>query len=499
MHRLTRCLVVLSLLAPISLLPTAPLAAQTKTVLCESRGGDRIQCGIEQNARVELTRNLSDTPCQQNRNWGVGPNYIWVTTGCRGEFTVTSAGFGGGTGGPSASPRQVQVCRSEADRRLAAYSYYQISAEPESRQGSLAYVRWRAGTSSGLCAVAANGRIIQFTTDPAGNVGTTTRLTCESRSTDRQECAIPAGARMRIIRQIGQNPCRLNDTYGRGQSYIWVAEGCRAEFEVVTTGAGTGGSGLVISQVTCASAVNSRRQCVITQGAQVRLARQMSSIPCRYGESWGIGTGHIWVSRGCSGQFDVAVKAGSGGSQGGNTGGGWNDNSGADGGGWQGGNSGADGGWQGGNSGASTTRLVCSARGAAREECRVAGATSVRLLKEYSIRVCRLNESFGIGFGHMWVSGGCRGEFELTLGGSQVGGPGGAGDNSGLPSNSGLAERVTCESKGGERAECKVKAGGQVRLVRQLSTTPCTMNSTWGMGYGTVWVTRGCRAEFEVR
>jgi len=71
------------------------------------------------------------------------------------------------------------------------------------------------------------------------------------------------------------------------------------------------------------------------------------------------------------------------------------------------------------------------------------------------------------------------------------------GENGG--GGTGLAERVTCESKGGARTECPMRTGGRVQLVRQLSTAPCNRNSTWGAGAGVIWVTRGCRGEFEVR
>jgi hypothetical protein len=66
-------------------------------------------------------------------------------------------------------------------------------------------------------------------------------------------------------------------------------------------------------------------------------------------------------------------------------------------------------------------------------------------------------------------------------------------------SGTGLPNRVVCESKGGERTECRIKVGAEVRLARQLSTTACTQNSTWGYGYGLLWVTKGCRGEFEVK
>jgi DUF3011 family protein len=456
MQRLTRCTVILFLLAFLGTWSAPRLAAQTSTVRCESNGRSPQQCPIPANAEVELARTLSQEACRQGHNWDVAANFVWVSGGCRADFTVTSIGYGSGAGNASANPNQLRACRSEADRRMPAYSYSQISVEPESRQGSVAYVRWHAGTATGLCAVHANGRVIQFTTDTGGGGwnggGTTTKVVCESQRTEREECRIPSGARIRLLRQTSQNPCRLNDTYGKGADYIWVAEGCRGEFEVVTGGGGAG-------RVVCASAVNTRRQCAIPPGAQVRLVRQMSEVQCRSSQNWGVGPDYVWVTRGCAGEFEVTR---------------------------------GEGGWQGGNGGgAGTRRIVCEAPSAARVQCRVAGATAVRLVKQYSTHPCRLNQSFGIGYGHMWVSSGCRGEFELVTGGNPADGVGGGG--------TGLPDRVVCESQGGERTECRIRAGGQARLVRQLSTTPCALNNTWGSGYGVIWVTRGCRGEFEVR
>jgi hypothetical protein len=454
MLRLTRCTIVLSLLAFLGTWSPRQLAAQAGTVRCESRGQAPVQCPITANAQVELARTLSQEACRQGHNWDVAANFVWVSGGCRADFTVTSVGYGPGGGNASATPSQLRACRSEADRRMPNYSYDKISVFPESRQGPMAYVRWRAGTMTGLCAVHANGRVQSFTTDAAGGGGwngggVTTRIVCESQRTEREECRIPAGARVRLLRQTSQNPCRLNDTYGQSAEYLWVAEGCRGEFEVMTPG---GGGGPGSSRVVCASAVNSRRQCSIPAGAQVRLVRQMSEVACRTGQNWGTGTDFVWVTRGCAGEFEVT------------------------GGGWQGGN--------GPNPG--TVRIVCESRTAARVQCPVAGATAIRVVKQYSTNPCRLNQSFGIGFGHMWVSSGCRGEFEVVTGPTAPGG------------GTGLPDRVLCESKGGERTECRIAVGKQVRLARQISTTQCTQNNTWGYGYGMIWVTKGCRGEFEV-
>ena len=298
-------------------------------------------------------------------------------------------------GDATATTQQLRACRIEAERRVSTWSQGQIQLEPESRDGNVARVRWSAGTIGGICTVAANGRIVQFTSGSGGEVEgggavvgagedetapTTTSITCQSRNNDRQECPLPPGARtghVRLVRQLSANGCRLNDTYGMGPGYVWVAKGCRGEFEVTRAGA-PGGTGV------------------------------------------------------------------------------------------------------------RTVRMVCQSQTAERQECPVAGATAVRLVQQSSAVPCRLNQTFGLDAGHMWTSNGCRGEFELTVAGS-------GGNTIVRP------VRVTCGSSGAARTQCFIRKGGQVRLLRQLSAAACVMNRSWGTGNGVIWVTRGCRGEFEVR
>lgn len=468
MQRHTWHLVVGSVVGLVALIAVPRASAQTGTIRCESVSTSREQCAIERGARVELVRHLSETPCHQNANWGVGEGFLWVSRGCRADFLVTAiAANPPSHGNAAATPIQLRACRSEADRRLSRYSYAQIEVEPYSRQGSTAWVRWIAGTTEGMCTVATNGRILQFTTAGAGGGGTgmpgTTRITCESRSNDRQECRIPEGARIRLLRQLSQSPCRLNDTYGRGAGYLWVAEGCGGEFEVrLETVAGPGGpAGGGTARITCESTANARRECPIPAGATARFVAQTSHQPCTLHQTYGLTITYIWVAAGCRGVFEVT----------------------------RGGVSSGD--------GATTTRITCESRGGdARQQCAVAGATGVRLVRQIGISRCSLDETYGIGFGHLWVSNGCRGEFDVTVDGAQ---PDERADSSGLPASPGLADRVICESKGVERTACPIRSGGQVRLVRQLSAAACIQNSTWGTGSGALWVTRGCRGEFEVR
>lgn len=445
----------------------ASAAAQTNTIRCESNSGNRVVCPIPAGARVTLARHLSQTPCQENSNWGVSGNALWVSNGCRAEFAVSTAAVqptnpapptGPVYGNVEASPFQLRVCRAEADRRLPQYTGNQIEVTPESRSGPTVTIRWRAGTSTGLCQVQNDGRLVSFTTDDKGAAPGTpaasTRVTCESKRGDRQQCPVPAGSRIRLARQLSTNPCRPNETYGQSSGYIWVDEGCRAEFEVTQPGfgGGPGGNGGV-TRITCESQNNAQRGCPYPSGSTVRFASQISSQPCVLNQSYGISANYVWVAHGCRAVFEVSS------------------------------------GVSGGNGGSYTSRMTCESQTSGRQICPIAGASAVRLVRQISTAPCQLNRTFGTQFGGIWVSNGCRGEFDVTVTGGSPGGPG-----------NGLSERITCASNGGERVECRFRQAGRVTLARQLSTTACVQNSTWGVGSGgTIWVTKGCRGEFESR
>lgn len=63
---------------------------------------------------------------------------------------------------------------------------------------------------------------------------------------------------------------------------------------------------------------------------------------------------------------------------------------------------------------------------------------------------------------------------------------------------SGNSSTITCSSDNGQRVHCNADTRGGVRLIRQLSSSSCRQDSTWGYDARGVWVDRGCRAEFEV-
>ncbi|WP_428992200.1 DUF3011 domain-containing protein [Pseudoxanthomonas suwonensis] len=83
-----------------------------QTIRCESRNNRETVCGTGFRGRAVLVRQLSDTRCVENRNWGQRGSNIWVSGGCRGEFAEGGGGWGGG-----ANPNYSVTCSSENNRR----------------------------------------------------------------------------------------------------------------------------------------------------------------------------------------------------------------------------------------------------------------------------------------------------------------------------------------------------------------------------------------------
>ena len=57
---------------------------------------------------------------------------------------------------------------------------------------------------------------------------------------------------------------------------------------------------------------------------------------------------------------------------------------------------------------------------------------------------------------------------------------------------------IRCSSNDGRRNTCVVDTSGGVRLLRQISGSPCVEGRTWGWDRRGVWVDQGCRADFDI-
>src|ERR1700723_4265779 len=92
--------VTLLLIATLTFL-CLPISAQEGRLTCASNNGRYRYCRADTQNRVQLTRQLSGSRCNQGYSWGFDYRGIWVDRGCRAEFVYgrrVSGGGGGNTG-----------------------------------------------------------------------------------------------------------------------------------------------------------------------------------------------------------------------------------------------------------------------------------------------------------------------------------------------------------------------------------------------------------------
>ncbi|WP_454830566.1 DUF3011 domain-containing protein [Pseudoxanthomonas wuyuanensis] len=206
----------------------------------------------------------------------------------------------------------------------------------------------------------------------------------------------------------------------------------------------------------CESDGNRTRQCRVDTRGGVVLVRQLSSTRCVEGRNWGYDRGGVWVSQGCRGEF----RSGGGGY--------------------------GSPGW--GNA----QMLRCESDNGRYRTCAIPRNGQVRLIRQLSSTRCVEGRNWGRQRGAIWVSRGCRGEFQISGRGNQWGG---GGWDDGWHGDGG-GQLFRCESDSGRTRYCQVD-GRRVTLQRQLSSSPCIEGRTWGTDRYGVWVSHGCRGEFR--
>lgn len=279
-------------------------------------------------------------------------------------------------------------------------------------------------------------------------------------------CPIDTSRGVRLVREFSRNRCIEGRTWGYDPFRIWVRDGCQAEFAI---GGGMPGGGSGGRVITCESRSSRVHYCEADTRFGVELVQQLSRADCIRDRTWGYDRRAIWVSNGCRGRFQLGTDGGSSWPPGGS---------------W--------GGISPGNDPPGTRRISCESSRGGREYCQFPfAARDVQLVRDFGRNQCVQGQTWNWGEGGVWVERFCGGEF-LVFPQSGGGGWGGWG-------GSGGAQRITCESNRGRQQQCEVY--GRVRsvqLVRQLSSSPCIEGRTWGWARNVVWVTEGCRAEFEV-
>jgi hypothetical protein len=136
--------------------------------------------------------------------------------------------------------------------------------------------------------------------------------------------------------------------------------------------------------------------------------------------------------------------------------------------------------------------IRCESRDYRQVYCGTDARGGARIVNQLSDTACIEGRTWGWDRRGVWVSGGCRGEFQIGSGRDR----GRGRDND--YRESGSDEVVRCESRDYRQVYCNIDTRRGVNLVRQLSETACIEGRTWGSDRRGVWVSGGCRGEFAL-
>ncbi|WP_372017716.1 DUF3011 domain-containing protein [Pseudoxanthomonas sp. 10H] len=88
-------------------------AGSGQTIRCESQNNRERTCPTGFRGQAVLVRQLSGSACVEGRTWGQRGGSVWVSNGCRAEFSERRGG--GGWGG--SNPGYSVTCASDNNRR----------------------------------------------------------------------------------------------------------------------------------------------------------------------------------------------------------------------------------------------------------------------------------------------------------------------------------------------------------------------------------------------
>jgi len=139
----------------------------------------------------------------------------------------------------------------------------------------------------------------------------TETVTCTSTNRRRAEC--PVNGRILGVRQtqaFAGGFCIQGFSWGYDQNKIWVDIGCSGTFDVdtarVVVAEKPPATETFVQTVDCRSQSGRREECKVDGRIQdVEPIGSFSSVPCRYGTSWGYEKRHVWVDRACEARFNV--------------------------------------------------------------------------------------------------------------------------------------------------------------------------------------------------
>jgi hypothetical protein len=192
---------------------------------CASVDSKYRECQLPVNGRATLVRRYSRAGCDEGRSWGQRGDRVWVDHGCRAEFEVQRHG---GSGGSSRLD-----CNSDGGRyRECAIGpgYFGRLLRDNSNGRCREGQTW--GTRNGVIWVTGGCRgTFERARGQGGGATGHGYFDCRSSNGQFHECSIGRGNSARLVREYSQGRCRANSTWGVRNGYVWVTNGCMAQFQ----------------------------------------------------------------------------------------------------------------------------------------------------------------------------------------------------------------------------------------------------------------------------
>ena len=184
---------------------------------------------------------------------------------------------------------------------------------------------------------------------------------------------------------------------------------------------------------------------------------------------------------------------------------------------------------------ARSAEIVCASQSAGYQFCRADTSRGVTLIVQLGPFACNKGDTWDFDKGGVWVANGCTARFllgpppknddaeakaqgnaaeslarDLASGGrsarrkvqqppaAAAPAPRAQANRAAPFTPSGAPTVLVCESKQYKLTKCPVPVRAHVYLRKKLGNAECRFNATWGYDFGEIWVTDGCRAEFDI-
>lgn len=294
-----------TLLAVLALAFAATASADNTgaTWRCESNDGKYAECRVMGTGRLMVAHQLSDTQCVEGKTWGRRNGLVWVSGGCRADFSMVADT-------PADLSGTKLVCESLNNIKHTCRADTTNGVTLTKRLSANACIRGRSWGTNDEGVWVDNGCRAEFMVHDGGSTAQAAfarTLRCESKNDGRTICPTDTSFGVQLAQQISQSNCALGRDWGYDQTGIWVDNGCRADFRVGGYRAGTNSSMISSSSTTptlrCESRDGQRSYCRANTSFGVTLQQRLSDSMCVRGESWGYDENGIWVDKGCRAEF----------------------------------------------------------------------------------------------------------------------------------------------------------------------------------------------------